>query len=96
MIKKSQVQIGETYIAKVSGQLVKIRITAVSQYGGWDALNLKTKKRIRIKTAARLSWPGVPKEVAPWTRLAGFAEAAHKVSTENRILNGKPATEVIQ
>jgi hypothetical protein len=63
-MKKSQIGIGETYLAKVSGKLVQVRIIRESVYGGWLAINLSTGREVRIKTAARLhDWwtkPGEP------------------------------------
>jgi len=53
-MKKNEVQIGSTYTAKVSGKIAKVRIDAESRYGGWDATNLETKKKVRIKSAQRL------------------------------------------
>ena len=53
-MKKKDVEIGKTYLAKVSGKVVPVRITGESRYGGWDAVNTKTKRSVRIKTAARL------------------------------------------
>lgn len=53
-MKKADVQIGGTYIAKVSNQLVPVLLMAESRYGGWIARNEKTGRQIRIKTAARL------------------------------------------
>lgn len=53
-MKKKDVKLGATYRCKVSGVTVTVRIDRESQYGGWDATNLSTKKKIRIKTAQRL------------------------------------------
>ena len=53
-MKKKDVEIGERYVAKVSGNEVPIQILRESRYGGWDAKNLKTGRMIRVKTAARL------------------------------------------
>lgn len=54
-MKKANVVIGGVYLAKVSGvRGVRVRIDRESPYGGWDATNMVTKRRIRIKTAARL------------------------------------------
>lgn len=53
-MKKDQVQIGGTYVAKVSGQLARVRIDAESPYGGWSATNVVTHRRVRIKSAQRL------------------------------------------
>ena len=56
-MKKAQVQVGRTYIAKVSGTLTAIRITGQSAHGGWDAVNTKTGRAIRVRSAARLRRP---------------------------------------
>lgn len=53
-MKKSEVEIGGVYIAKVTNRLVQVRIDAVSRYGGWDATNLSTSKNIRVRSATRL------------------------------------------
>jgi len=53
-MKKADVEIGGTYVAKVSGNLVAVRIDRESPYGGWDAANLATGRSVRIRTAARL------------------------------------------
>lgn len=38
-MKKNEVHQGGVYVAKISGRLTHVRITAVSPYGGWDAVN---------------------------------------------------------
>ena len=53
-MKKNQVKIGRTYTAKVNGKVAKVRIDAENPHGGWDATNLETKRKVRIKTAQRL------------------------------------------
>ncbi len=53
-MKKSDVKIGGVYTAKVTNRLVPVRIEAESRYGGWDATNLNTNKKVRIKSAQRL------------------------------------------
>jgi len=53
-MKKDQVQVGRAYVAKVSGQLAHVRIDAESRFGGWDATNVDTGRRVRIKSAQRL------------------------------------------
>ena len=53
-MRKSEVEVGGIYIAKVSGRLVKVRIDRVSPHGGWVATNLVTGRPVRIKTAGRL------------------------------------------
>lgn len=54
-MRKVDVQIGTVYIAKVSGTKTRVRLTAESRFGGWDAINLATQRPIRIRTAARLT-----------------------------------------
>jgi hypothetical protein len=56
-MKKAQVQVGITYIVKVSGVLAKVRITSESPYGGWRGTNLATGREVRIRSAARLRRP---------------------------------------
>ncbi|MCK6458174.1 MAG: winged helix-turn-helix domain-containing protein [Phycisphaerae bacterium] len=53
-MKKDQVQIGRAYVAKVSGQLARVRIDAESRFGGWEGTNLLTHRKVRIKSAQRL------------------------------------------
>ncbi len=53
-MKKNEVKIGHTYTAKVTNRVVQVRINAISKYGGWDATNVATGKKIRIKSPARL------------------------------------------
>jgi len=53
-MKKNEVRIGGIYAAKVSDRLVQVRIEAESRHGGWDATNLATGKKVRIKSARRL------------------------------------------
>ena len=48
------VKLGNVYLVKVSDKLTKVRIHSKSKYGGWDGMNLETKRQVRIKTAARL------------------------------------------
>jgi hypothetical protein len=53
-MKKNEVKIGSMYTAKVTNKLVQVRIDAESRHGGWDATNLTTGKKVRIKSPARL------------------------------------------
>ncbi len=53
-MKKSEVKIGGTYTAKVNEKVVRVRIDAENPHGGWDATNLETNRKVRIKTAQRL------------------------------------------
>ena len=51
---KSEVKLGGVYTAKVTNRVVQVRIDAESRYGGWDATNLATNKKVRIKSAQKL------------------------------------------
>lgn len=53
-MKKHEVEIGGVYVAKVSLQLVFVRIDSASPHGGWLATNLATGRTVRIRSAARL------------------------------------------
>ena len=53
-MQRHNVQIGTTYIVKVSGTLAKVRLTREHDRGGWYGTNLATGREIRIRTAARL------------------------------------------
>jgi hypothetical protein len=53
-MKKAEVEIGGRYMAKVSGKRVTVRITAVSIYGGWDAVSETSGRQIRVRGAQRL------------------------------------------
>jgi hypothetical protein len=53
-MRKADIEIGETYVAKVSGKLTTVRIVNQNQSGGWNAINTATKHEVRIRSAARL------------------------------------------
>ncbi len=53
-MKKSEIKVGKHYAAKVSGKMATVRIDAANPRGGWDAMNLRTNKKVRIKSAQRL------------------------------------------
>ena len=56
-MKKADVKIGGEYFANVTNKKVVVRIDAENSSGGWDATNLTTNKKVRIKTAGRLQGP---------------------------------------
>ena len=64
-MKKNQVTIGNVYTAKVSGNLARVRITGENPHGGWDGLNLDTRRKVRIKTAGRLHRQIADPDAAP-------------------------------
>lgn len=53
-MRKSEVEIGATYTAKISENLTEVRIHSICAYGGWYATNLRTGRSVRIKSAAKL------------------------------------------
>ena len=53
-MKKSEIEVGSCYAAKVSGETVTVRIDRVNPRGGWEGTNLRTNKTNRIKSAQRL------------------------------------------
>jgi hypothetical protein len=53
-MKKHEVKVGSDYLAKVSDKVVVVHIDGENPHGGWDATNVQTKKKVRIKSAQRL------------------------------------------
>ena len=53
-MKKNDIKIGSIYTAKITNRVVPVRIDRTNPHGGWDATNLVTKKKVRIKSAAKL------------------------------------------
>lgn len=58
-MKQKDVVVGATYIVKVSGRLVSVRLDRNCEYGGWYGTNTMTGREIRIRTAAKLRRPVV-------------------------------------
>ena len=55
-MRKQEIAIGATYIAKVSGRRTVVKILRPASWGkGWDALNVRTNREVHIETAGRLS-----------------------------------------
>lgn len=69
-MKKADVKIGGEYFATVTNKKVTVRIDAENRSGGWDATNLSTGKKVRIKMAGRLK---------------GSARATETPATETRV-----------
>ncbi len=55
-MKKSQIEINKVYAAKISGRIAPIKIISESPYGGWNGLNMKTNRPVRIKMAGKLRY----------------------------------------
>jgi len=53
-MKKTDIQINATYLVKVAGNLVPVKITREHDNGGWLGTSVKTGKTIRIKSPQRL------------------------------------------
>lgn len=53
-MKKNEVVVGKTYMVKVSGRVVPVKLDSVSRYGGWVGTNTVTGREVRIHTAAKL------------------------------------------
>jgi len=53
-MKRKDVQVGRTYLVKVSGRLVPVRLDAEHPRGGWTGTNKETRRQVRVRTAARL------------------------------------------
>jgi len=79
-MKKSEVKKGKCYTAKVSGRMATVRIDADNPNGGWDAMNLTTGKKVRIRSAQRLRHE---------TRAPGKSAAEAKADQENARLAGE-------
>jgi len=60
-MRKNQIHIGRSYYANVSGRRQVVRIDSVSPYGGWNATNERTGRKIQIRTAGRLHGEAGPK-----------------------------------
>ena len=56
-MKKADVKVGNAYLCKVGRQVTEVRVTGESSFGGWDAVNVKTGRSVRIKSAQRLRAP---------------------------------------
>jgi len=63
-VKKADIEIGKTYVVKVSGILAPVRITGESRYGGWDGINTRTGRTVHIKGAQRIRRPWVDHKAA--------------------------------
>ena len=93
-MKKDQVRVGETYTAKVSGEVAPVRITEEVWVGelhkGWKGTNTLSGRSVRIKSAQRLravvggGKPPAPSEPARAARLPVAGDAA---------AGGEPAAE---
>ena len=75
-MKKDQIRVGGTYLAKVTDKVVPVRLDAENPRGGWDATNLATNKKVRIKSAQRLRGPAPERAAARGTQEPASAAPA--------------------
>lgn len=85
-MKKNEVRIGGIYQAKISNKVVSVRIDGEHVHGGWNATNLATNKKVRIKSAQALREPPVLAAVAP-------TPAEPTTTTEASPVAAQPATK---
>ena len=75
-MKKADVETNATYLVKVAGNLVPVKITREHAGGGWEGTSVKTGKTIRIKSPQRLR-----KRLADAAPVARKAEKSTKDAT---------------
>ena len=64
-MRKSDVCLGHTYLVKVGGHFVPVRLDLLSAAGsGWHGTNLKTGREIRIVSAGRLRKELTPQQAS--------------------------------
>ena len=71
-MKMSDIQIGGRYVARVSGRLTTVRVTAIRDVTSWnkiarviDAVNEATGRGLTLRSAQRLRCRAESKEVRP-------------------------------
>ena len=103
-MKKRDIEIGQTYLAKVSGKLVPVRIISESPYGGWNAVNTTTGREVRIRSAARLrrpldspnSTPAPPVQTQPAPTTVADETPPSPCDTDVKFLEFPSAREAVQ
>jgi hypothetical protein len=55
-MKAINVHVGDVYAVKVSGKIADVKIVSVHPSGGWNGVNVATKRDVRLRTAARLRY----------------------------------------
>ena len=94
-MKKDEVKVGGVYVAKVSDKLTRVRIDGVNPHGGWDATNVATDKKVRVKSAQRLrgeAGKGKKQEAATADAKAALVAPTATKKTESAIQT--PAAEL--
>jgi len=96
-MKKDQIRIGGTYLAKVTDKVVPVRLDAENPHGGWDATNLATNKKVRIKSAQRLRGPAPERDASQRARAVAEAQAADAAANAHAVDPDRvPLTEVMK
>lgn len=88
-MQKANVQIGHTYIVKVSGNLAKVKLTRECNYGGWYGTNLATGREIRVRTAARLRSEIIPVGDNRLDQIRNLRAQGMTYETANAVVNGQ-------
>ncbi|HYW79200.1 MAG TPA: winged helix-turn-helix domain-containing protein [Thermoguttaceae bacterium] len=86
-MKKDDVKIGQTYMAKLSKNVVPVRIDAENAKGGWDAKSLATGRTVRIESAGQLQ------RECTQADLAGSAKATAKKPKRKATTSPTAATD---
>ncbi|MCC6239690.1 MAG: winged helix-turn-helix domain-containing protein [Phycisphaerales bacterium] len=84
-MKNSEITLGGTYLAKITDKVVPVRIDATNPHGGWDATNLATGKKVRIKSAQRLRGPAPDRQAKQRTRAVAEAQAADAAANAHAV-----------
>ncbi|MEI8194740.1 MAG: winged helix-turn-helix domain-containing protein [Phycisphaerae bacterium] len=84
-MKNNEITLGGTYLAKVTDKVVPVRIDATNPHGGWDATNLATNKKVRIKSAQRLRGPAPDRQASQRTRAVAEAQAADAAANAHAV-----------
>ena len=92
-MKKENVKLGGTYLAKVSGKVVPVRLDAESPHGGWQAFNMETHKTVRIKSAQRLRGPAKDSAPRRMAEVAAEAQQAQMATEAAEKTKGKKAAK---
>lgn len=78
MLKKD-VHLGGYYVVKWhDGRPTVVCLQSESRYGGYNAVNIKTTRDVRIKSAAKLRWRVVKRADGKW----------HKVNDDGSEIGG--------
>lgn len=88
-MKKNEVKVGGTYLAKVTDKVVPVRLDRDHPQGGWTGTNLVTGKTVRIKSAQRLRGPAQREDEKKRTR--EHARAVATADQENARLRDERA-----